>query len=160
VDAAAQPKIDPKVLARLRASAKEALSRCYPRYSGFMVVAAIETTAGKVFGGANVEIVNYSLTKHAEEAAVMAAIAAGAPLNGGPWLRTVYVVGAAPCGSCRQFLAEFAIPGAVVVVDKPYGRVKWKRYLRDLLPLPFGPSELKDRRPGKPPKGLRRRRPA
>jgi cytidine deaminase len=119
-----------------------------------MVVAAVETTAGKVYGGANIEVVNYSLTKHAEEAAVMAAIAAGVQLDGGPWLRTVYVVGAAPCGSCRQFLWEFAIPDAVVVVDGPFGRQKWIGHLADMLPLPFSPSELKDRRPGKPPKGL------
>jgi cytidine deaminase len=154
VDATAQAQIDPTLLASLRASAKDALSRCYPRYSGFMVVAAVETTARKVFGGANVEIVNYSLTKHAEEAAVMAAIAAGAPLDGGPWLRTVYVVGAAPCGSCRQFLWEFAIPDAVVVVDEPFGRVKWTGRLSDMLPLPFSPDELKDLRPGTPPPGL------
>ena len=154
MDGTAQPQIDPDLLARLRASAKESLSRCYPRYSGFMVVAAVETTDGKVFGGANVEIVNYSLTKHAEEAAVMAAITEGAPLDGGPWLRTVYVVGAAPCGSCRQFLWEFAIPDAVVVVDDPYGHMKWTQYLRDMLPLPFNPDVLTDMRPGKPPAGL------
>jgi cytidine deaminase len=154
VDEIAQPQIDPTLLARLRASAKESLSRCYPRYSGFMVVAAVETTAGDVFGGANVEIVNYSLTKHAEEAAVMAAIAAGAPLEGGPWLRTVYVVGAAPCGSCRQFLWEFAISDAVVVVDEAFGRMKWTGHLSEMLPLPFSPSELKDMRPGTPPPGL------
>jgi cytidine deaminase len=119
-----------------------------------MVVAAVETTSGKVFGGANVEVVNYSLTKHAEEAAVMAAIAAGAPLDGGPWLRTVYVVRAAPCGSCRQFLWEFAIPDAVLVVDDPYGTPSWTRYLRELLPLPFSPDVLRDMRPGTPPPGL------
>ena len=154
MDEIEQPEIDPTLLARLRASAKEALSRCYPRYSGFMVVAAVETTAGKVFGGANVEIVNYSLTKHAEEAAVMAAIAAGAPLDGGPWLRTVYVVGAPPCGSCRQFLWEFAISDSVVVVDEPFGLVKWTGHLSEMLPLPFSPGELKDMRPGTPPPGL------
>lgn len=154
MDGTAQPQVDPQLLSRLRASAKEALSRCYPRYSGFMVVAAVETIAGEVFSGANVEVVNFSLTKHAEEAAVMSAIAAGAPLDGGPWLRTAYVVGAAPCGSCRQFLWEFATPDAVVVVDEPFGRVKWTGRLRDMLPLPFNPDELKDMRPGTPPKGL------
>jgi cytidine deaminase len=154
VDAIAQPQIDPTLLGRLRASAKDALSRCYPRYSGFMVVSAVETAAGEVFGGANVEIVNYSLTKHAEEAAVMAAIAAGAPLDGGPWLRTVYVVGAAPCGSCRQFLWEFAVHDAAVVVDNPYGSQQWIGYLRDMLPVPFNPDVLKDMRPGTPPPGL------
>jgi cytidine deaminase len=154
VDAMAGPQLDPTLLGRLRSSAKESLSRCYPRYSGFMVVSAVETIAGDVFGGANVEIVNYSLTKHAEEAAVMAAIAAGAPLDGGPWLRTVYVVGAAPCGSCRQFLWEFAIPDAVVVVDNPYGSQEWIGYLREMMPLPFGPDVLTDMRPGTPPPGL------
>jgi cytidine deaminase len=120
-----------------------------------MVVAAVETLAGKVFGGANVEVANYSLTKHAEEAAVMAAIAAGAPLDGGPWLRTVYVLGGAPCGSCRQFLWEFAIPDAIVVIDAAYGHVKRTAYLRELLPEPFGPADLNvDLRPGTRPKGL------
>jgi cytidine deaminase len=123
-----------------------------------MVVAAVETVAGRVFGGANIEVVNYSLTKHAEEAAVMAAISGGAPLDGGPWVRSVYVLGAAPCGSCRQFLWEFAIPDAVVAIDESYGTLKRVAYLRDLLVEPFGPGDLKvDRRPGTPPKGLESR---
>jgi cytidine deaminase len=87
----------------------------------------------------------------------MAAIASGAPLHGDPWIRTVYVLGGAPCGSCRQFLWEFAVANAVVVIDQRYGRVKRRAYLRDLFPEPFGPRDLKvDKRPGTPPKGLTR----
>jgi cytidine deaminase len=157
VPASEQPDLDRGLLQLLRESAKDARARSYPRYSGFIVVAAVETTDGKVFGGANVEVANYSLTKHAEETAVMAAIAAGAPLTGGPWLRTIYVLGGAPCGSCRQFLWEFAVDDAVVVIDEEYGRAKPVFYLRDLLPEPFGPADLNvDKRPGKPPKGLER----
>jgi cytidine deaminase len=146
---------DPATLSRLRESARAALSRAYPRYSGFVVLAAIETNTGEVFGGANVEVANYSLTKHAEEAAVMSAIAAGAPMDAGPWLRTVYVVGGAPCGSCRQFLWEFALPDARVIVDGPFGTVRRECALAELLPEPFGPADLGvDLRPGKPPAGL------
>lgn len=147
--------VDRFVLKRLRETAKDSLTRSYPRYSGFIVVAAIERTDGEIFGGANVEIANYTLTKHAEEAAVMAAIAAGAPLDAGPWIQAIYVLGGAPCGSCRQFLWEFAVRDAVVVVDQRYGRLKEVAYLRDLLPVPFGPADLKvDKRPGDKPKGL------
>ena len=150
----AGPTIDDALLDRLRAAAKAALPRSYPRYSGFIVLAAVETVAGEVYGGANVEVANYSLTKHAEEAAVMGAIAAGVPLSD-PWLRSIYVIGGAPCGSCRQFLWEFALSDAVVVVDEEFGRMKQPVFLRNLLPDPFGPADLDvDHRPGTPPKGL------
>lgn len=158
MEASAKPHVEPELLGRLRISAKLALDRCYAPYSGFMVVAAVETADGEVFGGANVEVANYSLTKHAEEAATMAAIAAGAPLARGQWLRTIYVLGGAPCGSCRQFLWEFATPNAVVVLDKEYGQVQSLSYLRQLLPEAFGPEDLKaSRRKGTPPKGLQDR---
>lgn len=151
-----RPRVDADTLDQLRQEAKAALSRAYARYSGYVVVAAVERTDGEVFGGANVEIANYSLTKHAEEAAVMTAVAAHAPLDGGPWLRTIYVLGGAPCGSCRQFLWEFAIPNAVVVIDKSWGVIASVQYLSDLLPTPFGPADLGvDKRRRNAPKGLR-----
>jgi hypothetical protein len=56
-----QPQLDRTVVKRLRGVAKESLTRSYPRYSGFVVVAAIERTDGEVFGGANVEVANYTL---------------------------------------------------------------------------------------------------
>jgi cytidine deaminase len=149
-------RVGDDTLGQLRQEAKAALSRAYARYSGFVVVAAVERTDGEVFGGANVEVANYSLTKHAEEAAVMNAIAARAPLDGGPWLRTIYVLGGAPCGSCRQFLWEFAIPDAVVVIDESWGVTDSISYLSDLLPKPFGPADLRvDKRRRNAPKGLR-----
>src|SRR5882757_296597 len=88
-------------LSELRASAEGARRANYSPYSEFMVLAAVETSDGAVFGGSNVENVNYSLTKHAEELAVLAAILGGAG-PGGEWLKTLYVTSASPCGSCRQ----------------------------------------------------------
>jgi cytidine deaminase len=70
-----------------------------------------------VGGGANIEIVNLSLTKHAEELAILSALAndAGAPGRGR--LSAVYVAGLPPCGSCRQFAAEFATEDAIWILE-------------------------------------------
>jgi cytidine deaminase len=139
---------------RLREAALGARSACYARYSGFGVLAAVERIDGRVYGGANVEIVNYTLTKHAEEAAALAAIADGALELGDRWLMAVYTQGAPPCGSCRQFLWEWATPTALSFVELP-GEEGYKRpkRLSTLYPEPFEPSALPDRR--KTPRGRR-----
>jgi cytidine deaminase len=103
-------------LAELRAAAQGARHANYSRYSKFTVLAAVETADG-IFGGTNVENVNYSLTKHAEEVAVLAAMLGGAGPRG-KWIKTLYVTGASPCGSCRQFVAEFARPKTIVLIDR------------------------------------------
>jgi cytidine deaminase len=103
-------------LAALREAAERARPSNYSPYSNFTVLASVESPAG-VFGGSNVENVNFTLTKHAEEVAILAAIGAGAGPDG-PWLQTLYVTGASPCGSCRQFAAEFGEPGTVVLIDR------------------------------------------
>ncbi len=145
--------ITPVQLADLRTAAQGARDTNYARYSNFMVLAAAETTQG-VFGGSNVENVNYTLTKHAEEVAILAAILAGAG-PAGAWIKTLYVTSASPCGSCRQFTAEFAQPQTVVLIDRigqeevreaslpdlDDGSVEaWR--LGDLLPAAFEPGEL------------------
>lgn len=146
--------ISEALLADLRDAARAALARCYAPYSGFMVIAAVETPQG-IFGGANVEVANYSLTKHAEEAAIMSAVAADAPLANRGWLRTLYVCGGAPCGGCRQFIWEFGSERTEIVVDKPFGTVHWSGPITELLPLPFGPDDLRNyMRTPIPPEGL------
>jgi cytidine deaminase len=122
-----------------------------------MVLAAVET-AKDVYGGSNVENVNYSLTKHAEEVAILAAIHAGAGPRGG-WIQSLYVAGPPPCGSCRQFIFEFGRPQTTIFVDRlTQNQVRhaslpdlsedsvetWR--LDELLPGAFKPTHLKRRR--------------
>jgi cytidine deaminase len=141
-------------LAELRAAAQAARSANYSPYSKFMVLAAVETAGGEIFGGSNVENVNFTLTKHAEEVAILTAIHSGSGPSGA-WIKTLYVTGASPCGSCRQFIAEFADPQTVVLVDRiGQGTVRdsslpdlgdenieaWR--LGDLLPAAFEPGDL------------------
>jgi cytidine deaminase len=141
-----EPSNEPRI-ARLRDAASMAGSACYPRYSGLVVLAAVERIDGKVYGGANVEVVNFSLSKHAEEAATLAAIADGALQLGDHWLAAVYTLGSPPCGSCRQFLWEWASPDARCFIDgSSTGDGIQDLALTDLLPEPFDPSMLPDRR--------------
>jgi cytidine deaminase len=124
----------------LIAAARSAQARAYAPYSRFRVGAALEADDGTVFMGCNVENASYGLTICAERAAICAAVSAGVQ-----HFRRAVVVSdvdppAAPCGACRQVLAEFGL-------DLPIQGVGAKRtvtwLLSDLLPAAFGPEQLR-----------------
>lgn len=119
--------------------AREALERAHAPYSEFRVGAALEAADGRVFTGCNVESASYGLTLCAERVAVGAAIAGGARR-----FRRIVVSSetdppAAPCGACRQLLAEFGLDLDVIAVG-PASERRWT--LRALLPDPFLPESL------------------
>jgi cytidine deaminase len=120
-------------------SAREAQARAYCPYSRFPVGAALEAEDGRVFAGCNVENASLSLTQCAERAALTSAVSAGAR----NFRRLVLVTNAsppaAPCGACRQVLAEF---GGDLVIESvgPTGCTRWA--LRELLPDAFGGDAL------------------
>ena len=121
-------------------AANAAREHAYAPYSGFKVGAAIETDDGRVFAGTNVENASFGVTVCAERVALGVAISSGARR----FVRIVVVTDAspasAPCGTCRQALAEFG-PDLVVVAVGRTGERRWT--LRELLPDSFGPSDLK-----------------
>jgi cytidine deaminase len=124
----------------LISAARSAQSRAYAPYSQFRVGAALEAADGTVFIGCNVENASYGLTICAERAAVCAAVSAGAKR-----FRRAVVVSdvdppAAPCGACRQVLAEFGLDLPIDGVG-PKRTVTWR--LSDLLPEAFGPEQLR-----------------
>jgi cytidine deaminase len=124
----------------LIAAARSVQSRAYAPYSKFRVGAALEATDGRVFVGCNIENASYGLTICAERAAICAAVSAGATT-----FRRAVVVSdvdppAAPCGACRQVLAEFGLDLPVEGVGSKR-TISWR--LADLLPAAFGPEQLR-----------------
>ena len=126
--------------------AYEAQSRSYSPYSGFATGAALEADNGRIFLGCNIENAAYSPTNCAERTAFFKAVSEG--------VRTfsrIAIVGnypgregdyCAPCGVCRQVMAEFCDPETfqVILARSPE---EYRVYLlKDLLPVGFGPSNL------------------
>ena len=124
----------------LISAARGAQARAYAPYSKFQVGAALEGPDGTVFTGCNVENASYGLTICAERAAVCAAVSAGVTR----FRRAVVVSNAdppaAPCGACRQVLAEFGLDLPIEGVGSK-ATVRWR--LSDLLPAAFGPEQLR-----------------
>ena len=96
---------------------------------------ALYASSGKVFVGCNVENASYGLTICAERAAVFAAVAAGELRF--EVLAIASAGGAAPCGACRQVLAEVA-PGLEIVLIDTNDLEKFTQInLAELLPHAF-----------------------
>lgn len=123
----------------LVAAARIALNNAYAPYSGYSVGAALQTADGAVFSGANVENASYGLTLCAERVAVAAAVVAGVREFRELAIVTSGDAPAAPCGACRQVLAEFGMDLVVTAVGKSRSQ-QWR--LVELLPHAFGREDL------------------
>lgn len=113
-------------------------------YSRFQVGAALLCANGEIFRGCNVENVSYSLTICAERVAAVAAIAAEQQR----WTAMVIASrgGVAPCGACRQFLAEFGTDLRIITVDVDSDQ-RCESRLSSLLPLAMDRAVLDPWRP-------------
>jgi homotetrameric cytidine deaminase len=112
---------DPELVRLAQAAAEKA----YAPYSNFNVGAAVRTTDGRRYAGANVENAAYPLGNCAEASALAAMVA-----DGGGRLAEVWV-NALPCGGCRQRLLEFGH------ADLPVGVGDERFTLAELLPRSF-----------------------
>lgn len=121
----------------LRQHAKQASQKAYAPYSNFPVGAALLMKNGEVISGCNVENVSYGLSNCAERTAVFSAIAQG---HNGKDITAVVIYtpgdkAYAPCGACRQVLAEFLSTGTVVTSTSERQMRQWE--IEDLLPDAF-----------------------
>ena len=131
----------------LKEQAIQVAANAYAPYSelGVGAAAQIVDATGQVVAtvtGTNVENASYGLTMCAETSMIAAAVSQGHLGGGtGTTLKAVVVVDhtgelLAPCGRCRQVLAEFA--DATTELLTTTGVL----HMADLLPLAFGPADL------------------
>ena len=118
----------------------------YSPYSGFAVGAALLTRDGKVYTGANIENAAYTPTICAERVAFFKAVNSGEhdfvkiAVVGGKRGEAISSL-CAPCGVCRQVMAEFCRDDFVIVAGTPDDIKTYT--LKQILPDYFGPKDLK-----------------
>ena len=122
----------------------QARKMSYAPYSQFFVGAALLGKSGKVYLGCNVENAAYSVTNCAERTALFKAVSEGErefsaiAIVGGKGEDVTQVC--APCGVCRQALAEFCDADLRIVLGTPDEIVVYR--LADVLPLSFNKNNL------------------
>ena len=116
----------------------------YVPYSGFRVGAAILPADGKLYTGCNIENAAYTPTNCAERTAFFKAVS-----EGEREFAKIAIIGGkneplplcAPCGVCRQVMAEFCDENFILVLGN---EKEYKEYrLNEVLPLSFGKKNLK-----------------
>ena len=124
--------------------AVKAREMSYSPYSNFRVGAALLGKSGKVYTGCNVENAGYSPTNCAERTALFKAVS-----EGEREFDAIAIVGGlgdtindfcAPCGVCRQVLAEFCNKDFRFILGSP----KELKILtmEEILPYSFGKGDL------------------
>ena len=128
----------------LMALAAQAREKSYSPYSGFRVGAALLGKSGKVYLGCNVENAAYTPTNCAERTAIFKAVS-----EGEKEFEAIAIVGGkgdewaelcAPCGVCRQVLAEFCDKDFRLVLGNP-NAIKVYTFA-EILPLSFEKNDL------------------
>lgn len=116
----------------------------YSPYSNFCVGAALLTCDGKVYTGANIENAAYTPTICAERVAFFKAVN-----NGERNFLKIAITGGkagepagfcAPCGVCRQVMAEFCKDDFEIILGTPDDIKVYT--LKEILPDYFGPNNL------------------
>ncbi len=128
----------------LLAAAKAAADNAYAPYSEFRVGAAIECSDGEVIAGCNMENASYGLTTCAERNAFAGAIAKGQRKFNHILIYTPLTTLVAPCGACRQVIAEFMPPEGTITLANDQGNSQtWT--VAQMLPAAFTPASLNEK---------------
>ncbi len=124
--------------------AQKARGKSYSPYSHFRVGAALLTKSGKVYTGCNIENAAFTPTICAERTAIFKAVSEGEKefealaIVGGREGETAAFT--APCGVCRQVIAEFCPKDFKILLGDPD---QFRSYtLAALFPYSFSGNEF------------------
>ena len=124
---------------KLMDCAIKARKNAYSPYSHFAVGAALLCEDGTLFEGCNIENASYGLTNCAERTVIFKAVS-----EGHIKFKALAVVAdtegpCAPCGACRQVMAEFKIP--LIIMGNLMGNIKIVT-IEELLPFSFSEYDV------------------
>lgn len=124
---------------KLMDCAIKARENAYSPYSHFVVGAALLCEDGTLYEGCNIENASYGLTNCAERTAIFKAVS-----EGHIKFKALAVVAdtegpCAPCGACRQVMAEFKIP--LIIMGNLMGNIKIVT-IEELLPFSFSECDV------------------
>lgn len=124
---------------KLMDCAIKARENAYSPYSHFAVGAALLCEDGTLYEGCNIENASYGLTNCAERTAIFKAVS-----EGHIKFKALAVVAdtegpCAPCGACRQVMAEFKIP--LIIMGNLMGNIKIVT-IEELLPFSFSECDI------------------
>lgn len=119
----------------LVAAATAARDKSHSPYSHFAVGAAVLMEDGSIHTGCNVENRSFGMTICAERTAIVTAVSQGLRRPQAIAVVTDTDPPAAPCGACREVLAEFADELPVLLCNLQGDRQLMQ--LSELFPLPF-----------------------
>ncbi|MEG6585830.1 cytidine deaminase [Dendrosporobacter sp. 1207_IL3150] len=120
-------------------AAVKARDNAYAPYSKFKVGAAVIGVDGKIFSGCNIENASYGLTNCAERTAIFKAVSEGITEIKAIAIIADTVNPTAPCGACRQVIAEFGIDEIILCNIKGEHKIV---SLDELLPFSFKKNDL------------------
>lgn len=124
---------------KLMGCAIKARENAYSPYSHFAVGAALLCEDGTLYEGCNIENASYGLTNCAERTAIFKAVS-----EGHIKFKALAVVAdtegpCAPCGACRQVMAEFKIP--LIIMGNLMGNIKIVT-IEEVLPFSFSECDV------------------
>ena len=124
---------------KLMDCAIKAREKAYSPYSHFAVGAALLCEDGTLYEGCNIENASYGLTNCAERTVIFKAVS-----EGHIKFKAIAVVAdtegpCAPCGACRQVMAEFKIP--LIIMGNLMGNIKIVT-IEEVLPFSFSECDV------------------
>jgi cytidine deaminase len=123
--------------------ARTAKENAYQPYSEYAVGAVVVTVDGSRYTGCNIENITLDMCSHAERTAMRTAIADGHRDFKCIALSAEAENGPPPCGTCRQFLAEFCDDDFVIFSDN--GEAGITEYtLGEIFPHAFRPESVSE----------------
>ena len=122
-------------------AALSARENAYCPYSHFAVGAALITSDGEIFSGANLDNASFGASICGERSAVASMVSSGKTRIKELLVVTDTNPPAAPCGICRQIMAEFAEDDMLVHLANVSGDVNTLP-LKELLPHSFRGKDL------------------